>query len=1419
MRTDPARSASQPWSDAPWPGWGLRRLEERIVLDAAPYTAPEVAESGGEDPVPDPGDGSDPTGDEAAPTAVEDAGPQSDAAGEAAGVSVPSDASVLPDGASPLPEPGAEFEPSPQTRVLMVAEGLGAGDALAEAAADGVLVLRVNDSDSPAEILGRLEGLLEGAEAGSIALATHGENGSFALSEAVSVDEAALAEAWLGAFWSALGDTVADGGRIDLLGCDIAGSPAGDALVEALESLAGVDVAASDDATGNPDAGGDWFLETEGVDVAAAYFDPEPLRAIEGHLGVFTVTTAGTTGADGTIAASLATDTTDGDGLSLAEAVHWANQSPDAQSTIRFDSGVGDAIVFDAAFADANSPDTDGFGPIALPAIDGTNKTITIEGGGRSLTRGGSAFRFFYVEDQSTLALRDITLTGGLALGGEGGDGWAGGGGGAGMGGAIFNAGTLNLDGVSFSGNEARGGDGGDSTGPVGGSGGGGMGANGQNNAGNNGGAGGGLHGGAGGFSTTNGGEAGGVGGGGGGGFFGVSPGSTGGNGGFGGGGGGMSSNNAVDVTGFGGFGGGGAGSNGDTPTPYGGFGGGRGSAGGGTANRHAGGGAGMGGAIFNYDGTIHITNSTFYDNTATGGTDGAGGNSTAGDAYGGAIFNFEGDLHITHATFSGNTVSTGASATDDGGALFVYNGDGAFGPAAATNPGGFPDAPGAPTVVLRNSILANSVGGVDAAGVGTITTNDLNSSWIEAGSGSLVSTQNGDPDLGAFADHGGPADTIALAATSGAIDAGDASFASDVDQRNVIRDSAPDLGAYEFSSAPVLQSTTANLASIPEDSLNPPGNAITTLVDANHLNVYDFANDPIGLAVTEVDNTNGQWQYRDASAAWLDLGAAGGLRDLGANDQLLPSASALRFVPNADWFGEATVRARAWDGTQGVGYGTFDVVNVGRQTAFSLDLATLTIPVTDVAEPTPDSGPPPPQTDPVAPPPPPPDGDAGVPPPPNGPGGGLGPLDGGPGTGDGPGEPVQFISDGGGDGGASYGDGAGLDGGAFGEGFTWQDGGSSDNGPQQPAAPGNGDSNAPTEPGTPGNPPGVGDIPGREAAQNQGPDASAPGDAPPPPGAPGDGPGAPSSPTGPGSQGDANGLNQGPPTDAPANALREAADSALNTASTQSDGDATTSGNQAGATVAQDTDNASGNAQGLDGLDEDMEEALGNDPRDPFAGAARFLSAHDASFDTLLGHALDGGEFRGAFQGILRHQAEAAEQFPPHLVHAFQSVAWSASAWRAAEQVTAEFEQDLASLGPLESPLRPRLERMLNEVRGEQTALRGSLSRLQRALETTAEYGADRFGRDETVSSLRELQSRNDTLTTRVEALRAIQDALRATEAGEGELAPEQLEQLEAEATRQAEARLRERAERWDRASQEMVTMRMRALLAEPAP
>ena len=131
--------------------------------------------------------------------------------------------------------------------------------------------------------------------------------------------------------------------------------------------------------------------------------------------------------------------------------------------------GGGTIELTQASVYTATAPSDWWYGPNAFPAIA---SNITIEGNGAEIQGawGSPKFRLFYVSGgfstlpAGTLTLRDMTLTGGYAQGGNGGTGAATvgtGGGGAGMGGAIYNQGQLLLINVKLIQNQAIGGAGG----------------------------------------------------------------------------------------------------------------------------------------------------------------------------------------------------------------------------------------------------------------------------------------------------------------------------------------------------------------------------------------------------------------------------------------------------------------------------------------------------------------------------------------------------------------------------------------------------------------------------------------------------------------------------------------------------------------------------------------------------------------------------------------------------------------------------------------------------------------------------------------------------------------------------------------------------------------------------------------------
>ncbi|MEM8943643.1 MAG: choice-of-anchor Q domain-containing protein [Planctomycetota bacterium] len=167
---------------------------------------------------------------------------------------------------------------------------------------------------------------------------------------------------------------------------------------------------------------------------------------------------------------------------------------------------------------------------------------------------------------------------------------------------------------------------------------------------------------------------------------------------------------------------------------------------------------SGQGGAIYNDDGSIDVDNSTFSGNTAVT----QPGN--VGASAGGSIYNSNGDFRAKSTTFTGSTANRG-------GALFTH----VFGQGQVR------------TVLLENSILANSSGDDLENFGGTV---DARYSLIEAGLGPGVNGVNGvnvgnifgtDPRLEPLGTTGGPTQTHRLKPDSPAINAGDPAAASGV--------------------------------------------------------------------------------------------------------------------------------------------------------------------------------------------------------------------------------------------------------------------------------------------------------------------------------------------------------------------------------------------------------------------------------------------------------------------------------------------------------------------------------------------------------------------------------------------------------------------------------------------------------------
>lgn len=259
-------------------------------------------------------------------------------------------------------------------------------------------------------------------------------------------------------------------------------------------------------------------------------------------------------------------------------------------------------------------------------------------------------------------------------------------------------------------------------------------------------------------------------------------------------------------------------------------------------------GGSGLGGAIFNYAGTLTATNSTLSGNAATGGNGGAGGcrtdggscgtNGNGGNGLGGALFNRNGTVTITHNTIVSNTVTRGnAGSGGTGGSNGTAEGGGAY---------NHQDG-GTAALTLVGDILANTPSGrTDCYNSGgTVTAPSANRNLIKnnAASGNACGTpySTSDPNLGSLANNGGNTWTHALLSGSPAIDAVPViSCTVTTDQRGIDRPQglACDIGSYELgieAEVFVVKTVSSNTAY--------PGQAITYTLR--------FSNTGIGTAAS----------------------------------------------------------------------------------------------------------------------------------------------------------------------------------------------------------------------------------------------------------------------------------------------------------------------------------------------------------------------------------------------------------------------------------------------------------------------------------------------------------------------------------------------------------------------------------------
>jgi uncharacterized protein YcfL len=218
---------------------------------------------------------------------------------------------------------------------------------------------------------------------------------------------------------------------------------------------------------------------------------------------------------------------------------------------------------------------------------------------------------------------------------------------------------------------------------------------------------------------------------------------------------------------------------------------------------------ASAGGGMLNSVGSDpFLTNVIFSDNSA---------------AWGGGMYNEENSPALTNVTFGGNVADIGGGIYNNHGGspslihVTIKNNSATY---SASSGGGIFNAGGIATI--HNSILYGNAGG-EIRNSSTLEIGITNVTYsIVQGGYTGIGNLDQDPLLGPLQDNGGFTETMALGASSPAIDAADDTNCPATDQRGVTRPQGMhcDIGAYESStsstSTPTFTPVTATTTSTP---------------------------------------------------------------------------------------------------------------------------------------------------------------------------------------------------------------------------------------------------------------------------------------------------------------------------------------------------------------------------------------------------------------------------------------------------------------------------------------------------------------------------------------------------------------------------------------------------------------------------
>ena len=183
----------------------------------------------------------------------------------------------------------SELDAQSSPNVLLISSAVKDADVLADAANEDTIVIQYDHDISLDDLADQIREELGETTVDSIGLVSHSSGvNQFAITDSEIVNiESTVNDAEQTEFWSDLQSSLNDGGRIDILACNVASGEQGQDLIDSLETVTSINFAASNNITGN-DYGGDWILETDDINVQELYFESE---LIENYSYVLTAPT------------------------------------------------------------------------------------------------------------------------------------------------------------------------------------------------------------------------------------------------------------------------------------------------------------------------------------------------------------------------------------------------------------------------------------------------------------------------------------------------------------------------------------------------------------------------------------------------------------------------------------------------------------------------------------------------------------------------------------------------------------------------------------------------------------------------------------------------------------------------------------------------------------------------------------------------------------------------------------------------------------------------------------------------------------------------------------------------------------------------------------------------------------------------